>query len=427
MNLFHNYLVNTCITFLFLWVLTAVFNAFIDPFELFNSPLIEHINQQKPQYYSHDRMIKASRVRSWKPDVLVMGSSRAEFGLNPDNPDLLKTATPAFNLGISSANIYEILCYLKHAHQITPLKQVVIGLDLFMFNVYKPNQPDFNENRLAPHITGWYWDLFQALLTYDGIKASIKTLDQQSKIPDAVYFPNGFRDHTYSWSQIQETGGHHRAAIDNESYTLSKLDGYVFFSITNDNKSSNPLDTFKQILTFCQVNHIDLHLFISPEHARKLVLIHKLGLWPEFELWKRNLVTLITENTPEFSLWDFSGFNSITTESFPPIGDNQTQMHWYWESSHYKKEVGNMILHKLLTNDTGNYPSDFGVQLNPMTIEPLLQQIKVQRDNYIKSNPEIMTEIQTMVTNTATTREQLLKQYPHLKPIAYFQDRVTSK
>lgn len=427
MNSFHTYLVKTSLTFLFLLLITAAFNAFIDPFDLFNSPKIEHVNQQKPEYFAHDRMIKANRIRSLKPDVLVMGSSRSEIGLNPENPDLLKTAIPAFNLGISSVTIHEILRYLQHAHQIRPLKQVVIGLDLLMFNISKPVEVDFNENRLAPHLIGWYWDLFQALLTFDGIKASSKTLFQQSKIPAAVYLPDGFRDDKYSWPQIQEKGGHRRAAINNESNDLYDLYGYVFFSFTNENKSTDSLDTFKQILIFCQKNSIDLHLFISPEHARKLVLIHKLGLWPELEFWKRNLVTLIAENAPEFTLWDFSGFNSITTESFPPIGDNQTQMRWYWESSHYKKEVGNMILHKLLTNATENYPNDFGVRLNPTAIEPLLQQIKVQRDKYIKSNPEIITDIETMLIDTATTREQLLKQYLHLKPIVYFQNGVASK
>lgn len=420
---FRTYLVKTTITFLFLLLITAAFNALIDPFELFGSPKIEHINQRKPEYHVHDRMIKANRIRSWKPDVLVMGSSRSEIGLNPHNPDLQKTATPAFNLGISGANIYEILRYLQHAHQVNPLKQVVIGLDFFMFNNYKPNELDFNETRLAPHISGWYWDLFQALLTYDGIKASSNTLIQQSIIPAAVYLPNGFRDDKLSWLQIQEKGGHHRTAINNESYTLSELDGYVFFSITNKNKSSDSLDDFKQILIFCQANNIDLRLFISPEHARHLVLLDQLGLWSEFELWKRNLVTLIAENAPELTLWDFSGFNSITTESFPPIGDNQTQMRWYWESSHYKKEVGNIILGKMLAQnkDSQNYPADFGIQINSTNIEHWLQQTELKRNDYIKNNPEIISEIKKMVVNTAPKRAKLLEQHQNLQAIDYFQ------
>lgn len=420
---FHTYLVKTTITFLFLLLITAAFNAFIDPFYLFNSPKIEHVNQQKPVYHAHDRMIKANLIRNWKPDVLVMGSSRAEIGLNPDSPDLLKTTTPTFNLGISGANTYEILRYLQHAHQIKPLKQVVIGLDFFMFNNYKPNEHDFNENRLTPHLTGWYLDLFQALLTYDGLEASSKTLIQQSKTPEAVYLPNGFRDDSSSWSLIQRKEGHHRATINNEMHSLSELDGYVFFSITNENKSSNSLDSFKQILIFCQTNNIDLHLFISPEHARKLVLIHKLGLWLEFELWKRNLVTLIAENTPKFSLWDFSGFNSITTESFPPINDHQTQMRWYWESSHYKKEVGNIILSKMLSQnkDIQNYPADFGIQINSTNIEHWLQQTQLKRNDYIKNNPEIIAEIKKMVVDTAPKRAKLLKQYQNLQAIDYFQ------
>lgn len=222
--------------------------------------------------------------------------------------------------------------------------------------------------------------------------------------------------------------GHHRAAINNESDTLFELDGYVFFSIMNENKSSESLDTFKQILIFSQANRIDLHLFISPEHARKLVLINQLGLWQEFELWKRNLVTLIAENAPEFSLWDFSGFNNITTEPFPALNDSSTQMQWYWESSHYKKEVGNIILGKMLAENTDsqNYPADFGIQINSTNIDYWLQQTQLKRNDYIKNNPEITAEIMKMVVDTASKRVLLLKQNPDLQAIDYFQLESTA-
>lgn len=427
MTSFNSYLLKAAVTFFVLLALTASFNLLVDPFELFNSPKFAQFNQKKPLFHAHDRMIKANRMRQWQPDVIVMGSSRAEIGLNPDNTDLLKTATPAFNLAISGANIHELLRYLQHAQHLKPLKQVVVGLDFFMFNINKPNEPDFNDSRLAPNSKGYYVDLFQSLLTYDALEASIKTINQQHTIPESVYLPNGFRDDRDSWSLIQKVGGHRQAAINNERHTLAEMDGYVFFAITDKSGDSSSLESFEQLLVFCKDNKIDLHLFISPEHARKLVLLNHVGLWAEFASWKQHLVRIIAENAPEFSLWDFSGFNSITTEAFPALGDSKTQMHGYWESSHYKKEIGNIILHKLLTADNSTPPADFGVLLTPLSIGSQLQNAQSQRDAYINANPDILVDIENMLTATEADRNQLIKLNPKLSPLAYYQTRAVKQ
>jgi len=77
------------------------------------------------------------------------------------------------------------------------------------------------------------------------------------------------------------------------------------------------------------------------------------GLWPEFERWKEVLVNILAEDSSRhpgeqaFPLWDFSGYNSITSEPIPNAGDTSTQMKWYWESSHYKTEVGNFVLDRI--------------------------------------------------------------------------------
>ncbi|WP_431065184.1 hypothetical protein [Methylotuvimicrobium sp.] len=422
MNTFQSYLKKLSFTIIFLLTLTAVINALVDPFELFGSPKIEGFNRLKPEYHKHVRMIKAHQVRLRKPEVLIIGSSRAELGLDPDHPALMKADSVSYNLALSSANIYEILRYIQHAHAVNPLKQVVIGLDFFMFNINKLNEPDFDETRIAPNNRGWHKDIVNSFLSIDGLSASVSTLTKQNATPVSHYMPNGFKDDSHHWNAIQKKGGHRKATINNESYTLKALDGFVFFTTHNNNRKSPTYEHFKQILVFCKTNHIDLRLFISPEHARKLILMHTIGLWGVYEDWKLTMTQLIESNTPSYSLWDFSGFNQITTETFPVLGDKKTEMRWYWESSHYKKETGDIILSKLLNKDEtvkNKYPN-FGILLSPQTIESKFELDREQLEAYIERNPKIIEEIKKMMADTSSIRKRLISQNKQFEPIVYF-------
>ncbi|GFZ91240.1 hypothetical protein [Okeania sp. KiyG1] len=75
----------------------------------------------------------------------------------------------------------------------------------------------------------------------------------------------------------------------------------------------------------CQENNIKLILFISPSHATQWEAIRATGEWSTFEEWKREVVKI----TPVF---DFSGYNTITTE---PIHND---MENYRDNSHYTKK-----------------------------------------------------------------------------------------
>ena len=197
--------------------------------------------------------------------------------------------------------------------------------------------------------------------------------------------------------------------------------GLTFLSIVNKQKQS--FNTFQKILIFCKKNNIDLQLFISPVHAKKLQLFYQIGLWDNFEYWKKEMLFIIKKNTPQYSLWDFTGYNEITTESFPSIGDTKTQMKWYWESSHYKKETGDLILNKMLNDQAQSDITNtfnFGVQLTSSNIDSHLKKIRIERDLYGENHPEIINELDQLIIKTAPRRNKLINQYPELTPLNYF-------
>lgn len=287
MDSYKSYLVTVSISTGLLLIFIAAFNAFVDPYSFFNSPLIYNFNQEKPEFQPHARMIKAHQIRLQQPKIIILGSSRAELGLDPNHLGFSTSKDSIYNLGLSSASIYEILRYLQHAQSTQPLTQIVIGLDFFMFNANKKNQADFSEERLTPMKTGWLLDIFQALFTYDGLISSIRTIENQKNKTVIQFFASGFRNDTHNWERIKKKGSHHKAAINEDQYTLYAIEELTFFTLSQKEHQQEGLTTFQEILTFCKKNNIDLRLFISPIHARKLQLLQQIGLWDEFEKWKK--------------------------------------------------------------------------------------------------------------------------------------------
>ena len=94
-------------------------------------------------------------------------------------------------------------------------------------------------------------------------------------------------------------------------------------------------------------------------------------------------------------LWDFSGYNSVTTENIPIRGDSNVRMQYFWKFSHYKTVVGGWILERVLNAERSksHIPQDFGVQLSRENIEAHLAQIDHARDVYLKNNEEDVTFI----------------------------------
>jgi hypothetical protein len=100
-------------------------------------------------------------------------------------------------------------------------------------------------------------------------------------------------------------------------------------------------------------------------------------LWSAFEDWKRQVVKI----TP---IWDFSGYNSITSE---PISDD---MQNYLESSHYQEHIGNLVLNRMLNHEINKVPGDFGTLVTVENIEPQLAKIRAGREKWAKQNPDMV-------------------------------------
>ena len=384
---------------------TGFFNLFMDPFDLFGMPGWQGVNAEKTQYQKVLRMAKAHAVRFYRPRGIILGTSRAEY-LDPTHPGWDPDARPVYNLAIQSSRIHEVWHYLRHAQAQRPLKQVVLALDEFMFSPHILSEQGFDEARLDkiadpwPN-TAWINDLVMALFSFDALKESFLTLVSQSPPSPVIYQDNGARYPNRFQYAIDKVGGHHRLFVK-----------HVAHGGGNRKKRRalyDPYDTFRQIIEFCRQNGIDLRLLINPPHAWYLEKLRLTGTEQEYMDWKRHLVDLLASeareaNASPFPLWDFSGFNSVTTEPVPSAQNKNAKMRWYWEDSHYKTETGHLILDRVFGLDTTELRAhpDFGVLLTEANFAAQTQRLQAGYASYRKNHPGDVAEITRLLGTNQT-------------------------
>lgn len=336
-------------------------NIAVDPYGVFNTPSLANINQWKPEKWKYQRLFKAIAITRLKPVTVFLGSSRTNLGLNPAYSGL-KDHQPAYNLGLNGANTYEALRYLQHTIKNQQnLELVVLGVDFIMFNESLGNQPGFWEGRLEKQSL-MPQDAVNTVFSLDTLSSSQKTLAvNQAKLADDIYYPNGFM-------RLQRE---EKQTIFSFKQALS-----TYFTVHDSYQlSTQYLEDLKAIVELCQQQNISLVVFISPAHATHWEAIQVAGQWKIFEQWKREVAEIVP-------VWDFSGYNSVTTE---PLSENMTN---YIDSSHYSEKVGNLVLSKILSERQEAVPKDFGVLLTPENIESHLAKVRGDRKIWLGNRSE---------------------------------------
>ena len=384
-------------------ITTISFNWFMNPYGIYHSPEIDGFNIRKPLFSKQLRLTKAWTIYKRKPDAIIVGSSRSETGLDPNHPGW-KNVQDVYNLAISGGNMYQALRYFQHAHAIKPQKQVVLGLDFVMFNIfYRAGKDEKFESSLVVNSDGSQNSQFSSynkyfmLASIDLLNHSIQTLKKQDTY--LPYLANGQRSSKEGVKRTNRVGGYHKAFVLTEKNTINQIwfqRPYKYEFIHPDTGQSS-FDYLRTLLDIAYHDNIDLRMLISPPHARLLEALDAVSLWSKFEQWKLELVTINKQQAKKygkqpFPLWDFSGYNHYTTENIT------AKMKWHWESSHYKSELGNIILNSVFERKIAD---DFGVLINTKNIDKHLAEIRIKQQQYRKYHPIDAAEVLKLAQETA--------------------------
>ena len=381
------YIITYFTSFAILLLAIATFNWLIDPFGMYWSPQLENINAVKPKAGTRSRITKAYQLEKISPQVLIVGNSRVEMGIDPKSE--LFSGLSVYNQGMPGATLGMQVDYAIDAiSENDSIEQILVGVDFLDFLIHK--QKVTADNELAPISSPSYSfrlssqdsvienakllrlkEKLGLIFSLDALHASISTIAQQKSLASSIS-TLGFNS-AASYVQIMNTEGIKPLFSQKLTEIKIKLQRQPWKITSQKAFPYSPIFAhLGRLIDAAHHKKIKITFFINPYHSSYLHTLADNNQWNNFELWKETLIKYLDQKQEtQFSLWDFSSLNSITNEAVP-LATPKKQMLWFWEPAHYKKELGERLLARLLSPEKGNQDraqkDTFGVFITPKNI-----------------------------------------------------------
>jgi len=141
------------------------------------------------------------------------------------------------------------------------------------------------------------------------------------------------------------------------NFTISKYEPIVY----GQKEMDEAFAEIGKLIALSKTHHFRLIFFITPFYSQ-LYLNEAEALLPA----KERLAGMT-------DYYDFSGFNSVTTSAMN-----------YYEESHYRYRVGDMIIARIFGSDAVKLPDDFGVLVTKQNIGRHLETQKRELEQYLR-------------------------------------------
>ena len=368
------YAVCYTLTLLLLAVLVCAINAVVDPHGRLLLVDTAHFNQAKVAVAPNSRAGKATNLRQCDYDLIILGSSRAESGIRVDQPDLRGTST--YNAALKAASMYEMRRLIEYTLEHQDLQAVIIGLDFVSFSAHILTRADFAQSALVETETPA--SLMRYLFSWVTLQESFTTWRLNKAEQASICGDNG--EHKPRPGAPQETDARTNFDFILNRYSTRQYDTYHYGEIH--------FEHLDMALRDLAARDVKVYAYISPIHALLGELIVEKGLGNDYRDWKRRLVGIFEDSAVLFSaakppeLWDFSGYNLITTEALPKSQPGG-QMKGYTDPAHYRKAVGDLILKRMLAPSA---EEAFGERLTRENIEQVLADEQRDSQQYRNDN-----------------------------------------
>lgn len=352
-----------------LWVLTLVggiglFNYLVNPYAIYQPPVIKNVNDHFPAAQSYGRLYKAEGMKRVKPDMVVMGTSRADIGLNPDIPELAEYTS--YNLALSAATIFEQRMNFEYAYHLNPPKMAVITLDFFAFNANRPIHSEYEPDRISKEalspLNAWT-NSYGTIWSVDTVSTSLKHLRRMQK-KERYSYPreNGHKVHWGGAHKTKKKGAHRMFKKPPAASSVVVQDFDMQYRAP---KTGDTLQHLAAMLDLARTHDTKVIVLFSPFHESHHKVLQAKNQWPLFQQWKQRVIETVRHNgekhqTEPYPLWDFTVLHPYITEPVPAPEDREKTLEWFWDSHHYKEELGEIMWHRILDTDP---QTDFGVRV----------------------------------------------------------------
>ena len=293
-----------------------------------------------------------------------MGTSRADIGLNPAIPEL--SSYRPYNLALSAATIYEQRMNFEYAYHINPPKLAILTLDFFAFNANKPIHSEYEADRISKTalspLNAWS-NSYGTLLSVDTVSTSLKHLRRMRK-KDRYSYPreNGHKVHLAGAYETKIKGAHRMFSKPPASGAVT---AHNFSLDYRTPRTGDTLQHLAAMLDLARAHDTKVVLLFSPFHQSLHKVLKAKKQWSLFENWQKRVIETVRHNgvkydAAPYALWDFTVLHPYISEDVPAANDRQAQLTWFWDSYHYKENLGHLVLQRILNTDTAN---DYGVRI----------------------------------------------------------------
>jgi hypothetical protein len=387
MESFRKYYMVLILSFLAAMAAVGAFNFLVDPEQVFLFKEIRGFNDQK-RHIPPLRTHFSTQLLHGKFDAIILGSSTVQT-MQPDHPAF--KGHSVLLLPIDGTNMMELFQIFEFALKHQKLSLVVIGLDFHSFFNFRTVSADFEDSFFSKRNP--LLIKFSYLFSYSVLKESFKRIRESRR----QYLQD--QDPNFNEMAIPAPVRDERAA-----FIQSLVRGFMQAPLTSDGYSEDRVALLKQMMEDCSKNGVQLDVYISPVHALRMESIYITGLWPTYEKWMRDLVSIAEQasamnpSKPPIRVWDFSGYNSVTTVELPPKDKQGVKMQWWMDFVHMNEDLANIMIDVMRDyHDPSRVrPPDFGVVLTSQNIESRLALMREGHKQYQETHPEEIRETETI-------------------------------
>jgi hypothetical protein len=335
---------------------------------------------------------KTYALAKFKPAIVYVGNSRTELGLPTRSAPF--AGKDVFNGALSGASLGDAIAMVEHANTVSRLETVVWGIDWPSFTVEVGNT-DFDRALVAAD--RFYLerrrliDLKRAL-TMEMTMDSIRLLrGREATSCRSSLALNGQRDPVCMRGILDARGG-----------TVAAIVPRIRDYLGGGGPTASAMRALDSSLAGLCGKGIKVRLYINPTHAMTADALYRAGKWQTMEAWQSELADVVARHRLtgcDARVFDFSGFNSITTEAIPQASQ-QADMVYFWETSHYRENVGHMILNRLFDGPDGG-PADFGVELTSQSLPAHQAAQRAALERYHLAHPLESRMVREVVAETS--------------------------
>ena len=304
-------------------------------------------------------------------NTLILGTSRA-YAFDAQSP--CWGPDEVYNAGLSGANVLEMFHVFRHALKHANVRRVFFcsGPNSFSSQNRYPDEftlsrfdPDRNE--IAHHADN--------LISLRTTMISLKVLGDFAIDNRAQYAHLGNRN------EFAKSRRHKTRVLFNKQLA------HDIRALSISPYTQERFELLRQMVEDCRARDIELIVVIPPFHAMHMEAMRAVDRWETFESWKRDVVALVAEKpSHRVTVWDFSGYNQYTTETVPQ-NDDRNAMQWYWESSHFKRALGDQVLQRVFLDEAPS-ATTFGVRLTSENIDRHLARIRTERKLWLPGHEQ---------------------------------------